>query len=306
MDDPSKSFQKLEVPGRGIRRHGLSADGHWAYTIQWDDHLLRLWDLTVGEPAASGMLLGKVKAYTNDVRFTADSRWLIACDAKTTARVWDLKSKDIKKSSIQLPDFEYGLYAASFSSDGRWLAATSKDKQTRLWDLTNLNEEAKPFILTGHDGGDYRRVFSPDSHWLVTGGNGYSAPRLWNLRLENPHESPVVLPGNINRVEHFVFSDNGRWLATADRLTAQVWHLRTTNLGEAPLKFNVPREYLRNLRFTPDGLTLICGYHRGTVRFWSLDLRKLIKLAVRQAGRELTEQERAAYKIRREPQPINR
>lgn len=52
-----------------------------------------------------------------------------------------------------------------------------------------------------------------------------------------------------------------------------------------------------SLSFSSDSRTLICRYRSGTVRLWPRNLDEQIDLAARHAGRELIEEEPAAYEI---------
>jgi len=297
-EDPSRTPLELKEQGHSLWQHAISPDGHWAVTLQLPTRTIRLWDLTDKDPASSARVLGTINtSFAKAVVFTADSRRLVARDGLLASKVWDLHSENIEASLLQLPHFSFESYAGARSPNSRWVVSMSDDYKTRLWDLSDLTPETVPAVLEGHKYGVYRSTFSPDSRWLVTGSDQYGAPRLWDLVQANPSEAVVELPGNTSRVELFVFSDDGRWLATSDRLTTHVWDLQSPQISKSARRFDVPGEYVRTLSFSPDGETLICGYSGGIVRLWTLDLQKLIEQATRQAGRELTEQERAAYDI---------
>jgi WD40 repeat protein len=97
-------------------------------------------------------------------------------------------------------------------------------------------------------------------------------------------------------VTTLAFSADGRWLVTGsfDR-TSLVCDLTAPDPTSEPLVLHGLASDVVALALTPNGHYLATAGADDTVRIWELRLDELIALALRTAGRELTEDEQQKY-----------
>jgi WD40 repeat protein len=200
---------------------------------------------------------GDIKA----VAISADGRYVVtgSWEPDYDARVWDLSSPVSSSNPIKLT-FKGRLFDVAISPNGRWVAAGSWDTTTQLLDMSKPG--AKPFVLKGHTARTLSVAFSPDSQWLATGNEDQTA-RLWNLAAPDPSLDSTVLQA-IYKVGSVSFSPDGRWLA-----------LNSTEYRTNP--------------FSPDGNRFVSSGL--DTRLYHVELKDLIGVACRTAGRNLTEAE---------------
>jgi WD40 repeat protein len=166
-------------------------------------------------------------------------RFLSGSDDKTI-RVWDI---DKQKPIETLKEHQNYVLALVYSKDGkRFLSAgggqwrgpefaTETDQFVRLWDAETLKVLKK---MAGHQAPVWSVVFSPDEKHALTGSGGY--------------------PGG------------GRFTPAGH--TMKLWDLDT---GKSLRDYKDHENWVRDVRFLPDGKTLVSGSWDKTVRIWNID-----------------------------------
>ncbi|NCC34496.1 MAG: hypothetical protein EOM24_21150, partial [Chloroflexia bacterium] len=173
-------------------------------------------------------------------------------------------------------------FAVAISPDGRFLVTESAEQIT-VWDLTVADPRITAWRLPNDAGSLAAPSFSPDSRTLVTIRAGITV-LLWDLSTPEPQTAARELRGHWGRIAALAFSPDGSTLASAGEVV-RLWNLNNRNPGANALVFNghesiMPFEpaqnsiYMgdgvRDVAFTPDGLTLISGGADGTIRLWDL------------------------------------
>jgi WD40 repeat protein len=94
----SKPVEMHAHPG-GVVNLAMSSDGAWLATAG-ADQTIRLWDLRVANPGATGVILGRHSNRFDDeterpLVFSPDNRLLVSSDVGADARVWRLDATDV-------------------------------------------------------------------------------------------------------------------------------------------------------------------------------------------------------------------
>jgi WD40 repeat protein len=84
-------------------------------------------------------------------------------------------------------------------------------------------------------------------------------------------------------------SPNNQWLVTGSGDgTARLWDLSATDPAAAPLVLRGHEGGITTVAFSPDAQRLVTGSWDDSARLWTLHVEKLIDLACRTAGRNLS------------------
>jgi WD40 repeat protein len=214
-----------------------------------------------------------------------------------TVLVWDVASPE-KPALRFVPDGdgERGhsrrVISSAFSRDGRYLATGSWDQRVFLWDL---EEGSGQHLL---DGGEniISLAFSNDGRLLAAGGE----QSVYLLDIVSERLVVPPLAGHTNEVRALAFSPDDRMLASGG-IDRQVLLWRIPGEGETlpllafgrPLLITPFGGWIRALAFSDDQ-QLIVGHEFSA---WAVDLRpeRLVELACRMAGRDLSAEEWRAY-----------
>ena len=177
---------------------------------------------------------GGHKGVIQDLRVTADGRYLVSASEDKTIRVWDIQTKkEVRKIFGQVGAGSAGkIYALALSPDDRWLAVggwTHKQCAGRCGDvrLYDFHTGELKKLLKSHTNVVIDLNFSADGRWLVSGSFDTTV-KVWNatngFRLERTltgHTKPVygvgVLPNG--RVVS-VATDNQTLLWEGNRIAA--------------------------------------------------------------------------------------
>ena len=103
--------------------------------------------------------------------------------------------------------------SVAYSPDGQYILTASKDHDAMLWDAERGAEPLQ--VISWHYGDVSDASFSPDGRWILTAG-----PRTVGLWQGQPGSTTPVLPsgfgGNEDQVTSAVFDPTGRYvLSTA-------------------------------------------------------------------------------------------
>lgn len=212
-------------PLAGNRREGISVrqrfavspDGNWLATTNLSE--VRLWNLTAGDPLSKSFALRKSEITNiNRLRFSPDSRWLVAQHGRGAVELWDRQAR--KWSPLQ-----GRAEAVAFTPNSRWLAGVSWDGSSRLWDLRSDGSESRTVILDKDRAALYSVAVSPDGRWLATGGED-TVVRVWDLAATDPGAPSLALRGHRQAVAAIAFSPDSRWVITGSTDdTVRFWDL---------------------------------------------------------------------------------
>jgi WD40 repeat protein len=251
----------------------FDAQGRWLATSSIDRYSgaphICLWDPQSDE-AGPRVLNGHFGAVTT-LAFDPQGRWLAAAErSRPRVLLWDLQRPTQMPRVIRQPA---AVETLAFDPLGQWLATGSYFADThRLLNLQTL--ETKPSAL----------AFCRQGRWLATGMAGGTV-NLWDLN--SVESEPVVFRGHKSAVTSLAFDREGRWLASgSDDGTARLWNVVSPELG--PLVLRGHEETVTAVAFDLFDRWLATGGRHGTVRLWSLDLRGLLEIACRRAGRNLS------------------
>ncbi len=158
--------RQLEGHTVGIRRLGISPDGHWV--AAWAaDGAVRIWDLESGAmqavlPALSGI---------QRLQFTADNRRLMAVGS-TFLAVHDVQSGERVRWVDHRPDQARGVFPSANAE--QWVTADASNR-FRLW---SAGKPAQNLGRLDADDDDPAKqaVFSPDGRWLCVGATTRRQP----------------------------------------------------------------------------------------------------------------------------------
>jgi WD40 repeat protein len=224
--------------------------------------------------------------------------------------------EDPASPSLVLPGPQAPIEEIWFSPDGKWLASSARAEDAwsvHLWDLSDGDFRTRPFHLPGQffpkQFPPLLPPFSPNAKWLLT-ITADGPVRLWDLTDEDPSANPVVLRGHVGMPLATAFSPDGRWLATGGATSSQLllqdetvrlWDLSNPDTGIDCVVLRGYASRCAAVTFTADSHHLVTRCDDGEVRVWDLRLDKLIELARRAAGRQLTPEEREKYLLSTTP-----
>lgn len=253
-------------------------DGTWLATGS-GDHTVILWDFA--NYLKTGFVAKRVLIGHNDqirrVKFSPDGSILASSAENGTVILWDPKTGERIRMIQAAPD--KAVYSIAFSPNGKRLVTgagkyqTQQPGEAKIWDVNSGKLLAE---LKGHTREVWTVAFSPNGKWIVTGAGDRNI-RVFDaqaLQLAKTLTTPTGL-------RNICFSPDGRTLAScggADndavvRLwDAESWRERLTLSGHGAMIFQV--------RFTPDGKTLLSASKDGSVRVWDLPQKKPLRTAM--------------------------
>lgn len=281
--------------GRTIRRYrvheqgaagaaAFSADGRrLAVGVQGEP--LTVWELATPEMESPRRIVTLTVETNSGFRALAlDSAGeRLATAADSIIRIWDVATGE---QLVTLAGHTDLVSSIAFSPDGAMIASTSLDATARLW---NVATGALRTVLTGHTGEVRAIGFSPAGDLLATAGADGRA-RLWDAATGAER---LTLAGHTARLSSVAFSPDGTRLVTASGdKSAKVWDLAS---GRELLTFSGHADAVASAFFDADGQHLATLGMDGTVRFYSLDIDKLVEIAHLRVTRDFTADECTKY-----------
>jgi len=254
-DAQGNVLRRLTV-GQPVRDVALHPSGQLVATAN-EDGITQIWNLE----GALVQTLGPHNLSVSSVSFSADGQHLATASIDKTARLWNLDGTLLTTLSDHLDE----LTDVQFSPDGTAIATTSFDNTVRLWDY-----EGQLLTTLSHQVPVWGVAFSPDGQTLVT-GTDLSQALVWS----RSGELLATLQHNESIVS-VAFSPDGRFLATGgwdNRIT--IW----TPAGNQLQVLEGHRAFVRDLDFSPNGLSLASASEDQTTRLWNLDVDTLQNFA---------------------------
>ena len=300
-EDPTSQCYKLTGHKYLTNPVAFSPDNHWLVTTSSGDYTAHIWDLTRKDPSISAIVL---RGHRHDIKrltFSPDHRFIITASRDGTARLWDLTADDpaIDPTVLTINDGEGFLSDAlmDITPYNHWLITLGVDWNeqdgiyyARIWNLAAEDPSTQPMLLrSGAESASNFRI-SPDGHWLLTISIDRRSAHLWSLTSKNPFEEPVGHIFEEYGISSFAFSPDSMRLVTSSINNIGFWDLSSERPLEEPVMFSTNQFNIKVLGVSSDNHWLITQYVKG-VSLWNLRLNKLVDLACRVAGRNLTEAE---------------
>jgi WD40 repeat protein len=249
-----------------------------------------------------------LEAQTTNVvalEFSPDGRFLASGGIDGLVKVWNLESRrEVKRLKGHLGS----ILSLTFSPDGHALASSSRDGTVKIWQLDQTSE---PEVVEGNLSRS-QIAFSLDGFWVAVSGFPGS---LWNRQDGSTYELSVqgyglaispdstTLAAGDDRSVRFLdltsrkiverwntgvvaatlaYSPDGEFLALGPGRPAnylprspspiRIWNVR---LVEEEFHLLGHDNTVGALSFSPDGKLLASAGHDGSLRVWSLALRKI-------------------------------
>ena len=252
----------------------FSPDGQLLLTYS-NDKTSRLWTL-------QGVEIARVE-HGNELQmaqFSPDGQLVVSTDEDGVTKVWDLQGHE----QVVVEHGEK-TNTAFFSPDGQTFLTSGDDFVARLWDLQG--EEIASFV--GHTDELERAVFSPDGKMVATSGKDRTG-KLWTI----DGELVATLTGHTNVVKWIDFSPNSQQVVTAsDDGTVRLWNLQ----GELLTIFRDHANWVATAVFSSDGTRIVTASRDYTARQFMVNVEDVVKTAVCQLSRPLSEAEIARFQV---------
>jgi len=219
-----------------------------------------------------------IDLYTPSVRAIAASPdgTILACAGKEPGlRFWDIRTGSLRATCSGL---KTTVRCLTFLPDGKTLITGGWDGRIRLWDVPSGTANG---VREGHSSTVTCCAVSASGKLFVTGSNDTTV-RIWHTGGNGDHGEPQVIRDTGKEVSCCAISPEGTLLAAAGAdPVIRLYHLpegaRAHDIPQVP---GIPTA----LSFTNDGLCLATGYENGTLAFYSLHDRTLIRALPAHAG----------------------
>jgi WD40 repeat protein/serine/threonine protein kinase len=227
----------------------------------------------------------------NEVTFSPDGEYQATASYDGTAKIVDRSGREIQvlgKSPVPNRG-QFVFTDVAFSFDGRLVATAEniwgQDQRVRIWDWVR----GKPVLTIDADSPVPQVDLDPTGPRVVlTGADGRT--EVWDV---DTRERLTVLAGSSGDVKDLAFSPDGSRIATAS-VDGRV-RLFDANTGAQRLVLRGSGCAVWGVAFSPDGTSLASSSECDDVRIWALDIDDLLKIALREAGRSLTDEECRQY-----------
>jgi WD40 repeat protein/class 3 adenylate cyclase len=269
-DEVLTSLNSLQAPPRVFKGHtdeiwdmAISPDGKYLVTSS-KDKTARLWDFATGETIR---IFSEHTDIVSGIAFSSDGKYVVTGSYDHTARLWDVATGQ----TLQVFTGQIAIEFIAISPDGRNIVTTSHG-EVRVWDVATgktvhiFIEDAKHTFL----GVDY----SPDGkHILVASDDKDNEVRLWDA--VTWEQVRVFNYGTPIGVQAVAFSPDGKTIATGEDNIVVLWDVAT---GQSISKLSGFRDFINDIKFSPDGKFLLAGGGDTTPRLWDVATGKTVRV----------------------------
>jgi WD40 repeat protein/serine/threonine protein kinase len=261
--------QELGSSTSPISTAALSRDGRLALSVHAEQRLVRVWNVTTGEPLSSGnnitsdayLDFNKLGGLVWSARFANDGNSLLTVGGNE-ARLWDMRREMPGTNRHEIMSFSphAAVASANFSPDGKRIVTASWDNSARVWNAATGVAELK--LIGAHSGYVNHAVFSPDGKFILTASDDRTA-KLWDAVKGTALRS---FDGHTGRVRDAAFSPDGLFVLTAsDDKTARIWKADTAELVR---ELKGHEWAVLSADFSADGKSVITGSDDNSARVW--------------------------------------
>jgi len=219
-----------------------------------------------------------IDLYTPSVRTIAVSPdgTILACAGKEPGlRFWDIRTGSLL---VTCSGLKTTVRCLAFLPDGKTLITGGWDGRIRIWDVPSGTAKK---VCKGHTSTVTCCAVSPSGELFATGSNDTTI-RIWRKGGNGDNGEPLVLRDAGKEVSCCAISPDGTLLAAAGADPM----IRLYNLPDGACAYDIPQVpgIPTVLSYTSDGLCLATGYTDGTLAFYSLRDRSLIRALPAHAG----------------------
>lgn len=226
-----------------------------------EDHLVRIWNTTTGEPYA--VLQGHMGSM-DSVAWSPDGSEIASASSDGLVRIWH---SDTGKILATLMGHTRGINAMAWSPDGEMLASAGWDNTVRVW----MRGTGKiRTIFTGHT----RRIW--DIAWSPDGREIASASRDLTVQVWNAYTGEVkwVLTGAESDIQSVAWS--GQIAGSTDNGVVLIWDSETGQLLHTLTEGH--RYYVWSLAWRPHQPQLLTSsWHDGVMKLWNSDTGEILQ-----------------------------
>lgn len=285
--------------GTDIREMVFSPDNRWLAAI---GNQLWLWDLAGTESPVEAAVLSDFQESVESVAISRDSRWLVAGKSDGTVTVWDLQMARFAQDPLVLTGHESSVEVVAIGPDNVTLFSGDAEGTVRIWERTSTSPEDPLAVLDTGELEVREIVVSPNGRWLAVGGWGPAALSvlLWDLQAAPLAQSePMVLRSENTSLSDLLISGDSRWLVAAVgsevayplATSARLWDLEAADPAASLVYLNGHRDWIWLAHFREDNQKLFTYSIDRTIRFWTLDLARIMAQSCRVAGRNFSHTE---------------
>jgi len=268
-----------------------ASDKNLLYEIEMDHSVEDLEFLPDNQSVASGVTLGGVKIYSistgelirefhggynNFLAVSPDGSLIATGNRSGITWLWRMADGELI-AEMDPADYqeEYSEYIRSlaFSPDGGIIAAGHYDGSVFLWDV-ETNDLIHTLKINDDFSASWDVAFSPDGQYLAVGGASVDFEdfiAIWDVA---NGETVYLLseyrgPGSMNAPVEF--SPDGKLLAAGSVDGIYVWSLPSFELIHyLPIEETDASDWVTDLTFSPDSLSLLVSYWGGYVDLWQI------------------------------------
>ncbi|XP_005991379.1 apoptotic protease-activating factor 1 isoform X2 [Latimeria chalumnae] len=200
---------------------------------------------------------------------TSEKILLATCSDDTYLKLWDINEKHCRNT---LFGHEGYVNHCLFSPDDHYLASCSNDGTLKLWDVESANEwksiDVKELFLESEDNQNDAEVLVKCCSWSSDSARVMAAAKniIFVFDVETSTLLTEIKMNPHSTIYYFDFCPRSQMAAVAvSPYSVELWNIES-NKRVADLRGHL--SWVRSVRFSPDGSTLLSSSDDQTVRLW--------------------------------------